>query len=69
MLGRFRYNPSIGVSFVFETEDGKHKVEITGNKLESLHRDLTLGRRESVRVGDAVTGIEVKGWSPPGKKG
>jgi hypothetical protein len=67
ILGRIRYNPSVGVSFLFEDGEGLWRVEVTGNNLGGLHRDLTLGRRESIRVGASVTAIEIKAWTPPGK--
>ena len=57
-LSRFRF---------FEDGEGLWRVEVTGNNLGGLHRDLTLGRRESIRVGDSVTAIEIKAWTPPGK--
>lgn len=68
IMGRIRYNPSVGVSFIFEDAEGFWKVEIRGNNLEGLHRDLVLGRRELVHLGGAVTEIDIKAWTPPGKK-
>ncbi|MCE9567632.1 MAG: hypothetical protein K8U57_36995 [Planctomycetes bacterium] len=69
ILGRIRLNPSVGISFVFEDAEGLWKVEINGSNLGDLHRELTLGRRESVNcTGGSVTAIEIKAWSPPGKK-
>jgi hypothetical protein len=41
---------------------------IKGNNLEELHRELTLGRRESIHLGAAVTAIKITAWSLPGKK-
>lgn len=63
ILGRFKYKPSIGVSFIFEDAEGMWKLEVKGNNLWNLHRDLTLGRRESVHIGEAVTSIDITGWS------
>lgn len=68
ILGRVRFNPSVGISFIFEDTEGLWKVTVTGRNLHRMHRDLTLGRRESIRMGDNVTAIDIKAWSPPGKK-
>ncbi|OWK35216.1 hypothetical protein FRUB_04506 [Fimbriiglobus ruber] len=43
-------------------------VRVTGRNLHDMHRELTLGRRESIRPRDNVTEIDIKAWSPPGKK-
>jgi hypothetical protein len=43
------------------------KVEIAEGNLQTLHLDLTLGRRKSIRLGDAVTKTEISGWSPSKK--
>jgi hypothetical protein len=68
ILGRVRFHPSVGISFIFEHGEGMWKVTISGNNLGNLHRELVLGRRESVRCGDAVQSIGLKAWSPSGKK-
>ena len=68
ILGRVRYNPSVGVSFIFEDAEGLWKVTIAGRNLHDMHRELTLGRRESIRLGDNVTEIDIKAWSPQPKK-
>jgi hypothetical protein len=43
-------------------------VTIIGRYLHDMHRDLTLGRRKSIRLGENVTEIDIRAWSPPGKK-
>lgn len=53
------YDPSLGISFVFEGkrrtdqgtwEDGPWLVSIRGNNLQPVRNHLSWGRRESVRV-------------------
>lgn len=63
ILGRVRFDPSRGIAFVFEDAEGMWKVTITGHDLHGLHRDLVLGRRESVRYGEYVNGIEITAWT------
>jgi hypothetical protein len=65
ILGRIRHDPSKGVSFVFEDADGLWKVEIAGNNLFALARELRLCRRDTVRVnGDTVLGISIVPYVP-----
>jgi hypothetical protein len=67
ILGSVRYNPSVGVTFIFEDAEGMWKVRLEGSNLHRLYRDLTLDRRESVRTGEAVTSIEFVGLASTGR--
>jgi hypothetical protein len=64
VLGRNRFNPSVGISFVFEAEDGMHRVVIKGSNLFMLHGELVIGRRESIRVGEKGAGHGHQGDGP-----
>lgn len=58
ILGMVSYNPSKGITFSAECNGAVVTVDIDGNNLESLHRDLTLGRCERIGLGEAVTAIQ-----------
>ncbi|WP_020469677.1 hypothetical protein [Zavarzinella formosa] len=52
------YDPSKGISWVFESEDGQERVLITGRLLDRLYDRLCSGKREVARVnGDTITAI------------
>jgi len=55
----------LGGSFIFEDADRFWRAEPIDRQLHGPHRRLTLKRFESIRPGDAVTGVEIKAWSPP----
>ena len=64
--GRVRYNPSKGITFIFEDAEGLWLVTILGHGLDGMHRDLVLGRRESINCkSEAVREIRIEAWTPP----
>jgi hypothetical protein len=64
--GRVRFNPSKGITFIFEDADGLWLVTIQGNNLYGMYRDLYLGRRESITTkGDCVRSIVIEVYTPP----
>ncbi len=65
IAGRIRYHPARGVLFVFEDADGMWKVEIEGEGLAGLARDLRLCRRDSVHPGGPVRSINISAYTPP----
>lgn len=55
------YDPSRGIRFRFENDDGVFEVRIEGNSLDRVFDKLTCGKRESIRVnGNTVMAIGVR---------